>query len=227
MPFIPRSHFIATNPGRVLQLHPLLRAISSGERSIEIFERLVKVWGNPWSADAHYLRQLSLEIDASSGGVLECGSGLTSVVAYAVCRPSGRELLCLEHDPDWFVLNRVDACLAGYPRTPIVRAPMKVYDTFHWFTLPTDDLLPRTIGVVACDGPPGSTKGGRYGVVPVLGNRLAGSLILVDDADRKGETAAIERWILEVPGTTVEWTPASDGSKAFAAVRLGDGAAPS
>ena len=52
--------------------------------------------------------------------------------------------------------------------------------------------------LAACDGPPGKTLGGRYGLLPVLGDRLpAGSVILLDDATRSGEAEVLRRWTTE------------------------------
>jgi hypothetical protein len=58
--------------------------------------------------------------------------------------------------------------------------------------------MPDEFSLVVCDGPPGSTKGGRYGLLPVLGGRLPpGSTILLDDAGRPGELELIKRWEAE------------------------------
>ena len=51
------------------------------------------------------------------------------------------------------------------------------------------------ISLVICDGPPGDTRGGRYGLLPVCASHLAdGCVILMDDAERMGEQAAISNW---------------------------------
>ncbi|MHC4846180.1 MAG: hypothetical protein ACYTCU_08465, partial [Planctomycetota bacterium] len=58
------------------------------------------------------------------------------------------------------------------------------------------------------DGPPGDTRGGRYGLFPLMGGRLApGCVLLLDDAEREGEQDVARRWetawgaSLEVLGT--------------------------
>jgi len=55
--------------------------------------------------------------------------------------------------------------------------------------------MPEAFSLVICDGPPGTTKGGRYGLLPVLDKRLPpGATILLDDAGRPAETELIRRW---------------------------------
>jgi hypothetical protein len=44
------------------------------------------------------------------------------------------------------------------------------------------------IALMICDGPPDKTRGGRYGLVPALAQRLENEcVILADDADRPSE----------------------------------------
>jgi hypothetical protein len=58
--------------------------------------------------------------------------------------------------------------------------------------------MPLEFRLVICDGPPGATAGGRYGLLPVLGERLAAeATILLDDSDREGEAEVLQRWMAE------------------------------
>jgi hypothetical protein len=68
------------------------------------------------------------------------------------------------------------------------------YGEFVWYDPPLAQM-PEAFSLVICDGPPGTTKGGRYGLLPVLGKRLPpGATILLDDAGRPAETELIRRW---------------------------------
>ncbi|MDO9580730.1 MAG: hypothetical protein Q7J06_09235 [Bacteroidales bacterium] len=50
--------------------------------------------------------------------------------------------------------------------------------------------------LVICDGPPGGTKGGRSGLIPVMRSKLERSaLILLDDAARPYERLIAELWL--------------------------------
>jgi hypothetical protein len=56
-----------------------------------------------------------------------------------------------------------------------------------------------SFALVVCDGPPGSTKGGRFGLVPIMRERLEpGCVILLDDASREQELAIARRWEAEI-----------------------------
>ena len=64
--------------------------------------------------------------------------------------------------------------------------------------LSADANFLRRISLVICDGPPSSTRGGRFGLVPVLRENLApGFRILLDDARRPGEREVLRRWASE------------------------------
>jgi hypothetical protein len=109
----------------------------------------------------------------------------------------------LEHEPGW--VDRVRATLARFKigAVTICSAPLASYGAFSWYTLPAADL-PAGFALVSCDGPPGETPGGRYGLVPIAGARLRpGCVILLDDAQRPAEQEAIARWASEL-GTTFE-----------------------
>ena len=52
--------------------------------------------------------------------------------------------------------------------------------------------------MVICDGPPSTTRGGRYGMGSVLRGRLpSGATILLDDASRSDETRIAAQWVSE------------------------------
>jgi hypothetical protein len=59
--------------------------------------------------------------------------------------------------------------------------------------------MPGRFALVVCDGPPYDTKGGRYGLVPRMRERLQpGCVILLDDAYREQERAIARRWKAEL-----------------------------
>jgi hypothetical protein len=64
------------------------------------------------------------------------------------------------------------------------------------------------------------TKGGRYGLLPLLGHRLPkGSIILLDDAFRSGEAELIKKWESEVGFAT---KLVEKGDRGFAIMRRDD-----
>ena len=59
--------------------------------------------------------------------------------------------------------------------------------------------MPDGFTLVICDGPPGTTKGGRYGFLPMMKQKLKpGCVILLDDAAREQEQLIVEHWTKEI-----------------------------
>ena len=73
-------------------------------------------------------------------------------------------------------------------------APLRSYGEYQWYT-PPRDAMPGRFSLVICEGPPGHTPGGRYGLLPVMHDRLApGTVILLDDAARESEAQMLLKW---------------------------------
>lgn len=154
-------------------------------------------WGNEgWSADEDYLARLMYEAEATGGSIVECGSGLSTLLLATVAEHTGVQVHSLEHNPDWRQ-RVVDALAAhGLTRSVVHHAPLKNYGEFDWYTVPAS--LPNDVSLVVCDGPPADTLGGRYGVLPALRSHFAQTCtILLDDAIRAPEIEILSRWELE------------------------------
>lgn len=161
-------------------------------------------WGNEvWSADEDYLERVMSEAGRANGQILECGSGLSTLLLASVARAAGTHIHSLEHNEAW--RQRVLAASASLGLSDyctIHFAPLKNYGDYDWYTLP--DSLPRDVTLVICDGPPSTTPGGRFGALPVLRERLGPVCnFLMDDANRADEVAIISRWLSE-PGIVSE-----------------------
>jgi predicted O-methyltransferase YrrM len=160
-------------------------------------------WGNTfWSASDEYVLACAKHAWDCNGPILECGSGLTTIVLGAIARKTGQTVWSLEHNEDW--ARRVQRYLHRYRirSVRIMLSPLRDYGSYCWYA-PSLEKLPETFGLVVCDGPPHDTRGGRYGLLPVMGDRLpAGTTILLDDANRSPERKTAARWADEL-GTTV------------------------
>lgn len=170
--------------------HPVLRGLIYG-------------WGNDaWSALDEYLAACILHASAARGPILECGSGLTTLLIGAVAKKRGEGHWALEHAPEW--ATRVGTYLKRYgiDSVTLCTAPLKDYGTFSWYDPPLASM-PDSFSLVVCDGPPASTPGGRSGLVPVMRKRLKpGSVLLLDDANREDELALGRRWDAELGATS-------------------------
>jgi hypothetical protein len=164
----------------------------------EVLQNLQFGWGNEgFAAQTEYLEEVARRAAATAGPILECGSGLTTILMGLLAGRRGIETWSLEHIPDWRArvvrtLEKFDVSNAG-----VYSVGLRDYEGFAWYDASLAEL-PKEFQLVICDGPPGETRGGRYGLLPVLGARLpAGSVILFDDANRAGEAEVLRRWTLE------------------------------
>ncbi len=159
---------------------------------------LITGWNNEgFAANLEYLEAVTEYAVTTEGPVLECGSGVTTILIGILCGKRNIDVWSLEHYDEW--RQRVSGVLADNDITGVhvCSAPLVEYGEFVWYDPPLAQR-PEAFSLVICDGPPGSTKGGRYGLLPVLGDRLpAGATILLDDAGRPGEAELIKRWETE------------------------------
>lgn len=145
----------------------ILAKIQAKKEKIDDLINLVDAWDNEWSVEPDFLAALILLARGNNGKVLECGSGLTTMVLDAL----GQKTLSLEHDRQW--VDFVGKKLNGTQNTSIKHSPIKN----GWYDVDLDEKY----SLVVCDGPPRDI--GRDGLIPALsGNMENGCLIIVDDA---------------------------------------------
>ncbi|MBK8817064.1 MAG: class I SAM-dependent methyltransferase [Methylococcaceae bacterium] len=159
---------------------------------------LIYGWGNEaWSARDEYLAACITYALTTSGSILECGSGLSSILISAVVKQTNQRHWILEHKANW--RNQVQGYLDFYGLdSTIVCKPLKEYGDYCWYDVDTESL-PADFSLVLCDGPPRRTKGGRYGLIPCMKEKLKpGCVILLDDANRKDELDIATRWECEL-----------------------------
>lgn len=150
----------------------------------------------------------------TNGPVLECGSGVSTVVLGFYAGRRGFEVFSLEHSAEW-AENTTRALSRSRVKARVELVPIRDYGPFEWYDIEAA-RLPNPISLVICDGPPGDTKGGRYGLLPLVGDYLAEDVvILLDDASRPGEMDVLRKWDQESG-----YRPDPDsGRRTFAVVR--------
>jgi hypothetical protein len=160
-----------------------------------MLQALSRGWGNhEFVANIDYLEEVAKNAAATAGPVLECGSGLTTLLLGMLAGRRGVEVYSLEHSTEW--RQRICTVLTRHRivNVEVLSSPLRDYGDFCWYDPPLKNL-PDQFRLVVCDGPPGITKGGRYGLLPILGARLpANTIILLDDAGRPGEIEVVSRW---------------------------------
>lgn len=159
---------------------------------------LVEGWSNEgYAANLEYLEAVAKHSVNTPGPILECGSGATTILVGILCGQQNIGVWSLENSPEW--QERVTNVLTsnGISGVHVCASPLIEYGEFVWYDPPLA-RMPKRFSLVICDGPPGDTKGGRYGLLPVMGDRMPpGSTILLDDAARPGELELIRKWELE------------------------------
>jgi hypothetical protein len=181
------------------------RSLRRGMRRLEeapsgsegTWQDLIAGWNSGWAAAASYLSALADAVLSDPGqlSILECGSGLTTLVLALLARSTGASVLTLEHDPEWYAVIKREL-RRFHLDADVALTPLRSYGAFEWYSVAATSL--PEVSLVVCDGPPNSARGGRYGLVPVVGTRLAsGCTILLDDATRPSERRTLERWASE------------------------------
>lgn len=164
---------------------------------------LIYGWGNEaWSALSAYLIECVKQAMQAEEAILECGSGLSTVLIAVVSQQKGIHHWALEHNPEWSKKVQTVLDEYGLRSTTICHAPLKSYGEYSWYAPPLTEM-PQRFGLLICDGPPGDTPGGRSGVLPVMKDRIKEDCtILIDDAEREAERVLGETMASELGGQT-------------------------
>lgn len=183
-----------------------------------LLKKLRLGWANQgWDAKLDYFDEITKHAVTTNGPILECGSGLSTLVLGNLAGKRNIETWSLEHNADWHL--RVSKAIQRHrvPGLNLCLAPLRDYQEFNWYDPPLGKM-PAKFSLVICDGPPDLAGGGRYGLLPILGERLApGAVILFDDVREFGQPEVLERWEKEY-GVNVELRETEEVS--FAVVRL-------
>lgn len=172
--------------------------------SRELLKKLRLGWDNQgWDAKLDYFEEIAKRAVTTAGPILECGSGLTTLVMGHLAGKRNVETWSLEHHSEWY--GRVSKAIKQHNvrGVNLCLSPLRSYEGFNWYDPPLAKM-PEKFSLVICDGPPDLENGGRYGLLPVLGNRLdPGTVILFDDAREPGQPEVLQRWTKE-RGVSVE-----------------------
>jgi predicted O-methyltransferase YrrM len=157
-----------------------------------------------WSLDEDALRFcIALVEGLRPRRIVEFGSGISSLALTSACAPMGDDwrMWSIEHDPAFLELSRRLLGAAGLERrVDFVLAPL----VLRWiageerpvYHLPPETEVWEKADLIVIDGPP-SALGGRGGVLyQAMSFARAGTVVLLDDADRDQERAALADWTL-------------------------------
>ncbi len=189
-----------------LRLKQLVRKFrSSPMPNRDLIVELRRAWGNEgWSADVTYLSEAANRVGRCTTDVLDCGSGLTTLVAALVGERRNLTIWSLEQDPEWADLVNRRLRQNGIRNVVLRHAPLRDFGGYVWYDTSTSDW-PRHFDLILCDGPAvrkrkwgESHSQWRYGVLPVLSRSGIGvTEILLDDATEPRAANLLSRWETE------------------------------
>jgi len=190
-----------------------------------------RAWGNEaFCADIDFLAQTAVRALRGPGPFLECGSGISTIVAAALAHRHGGRVWSLEQDRAWYERIRATLGELGITNVTLWYAPLSKRGDFVWFDL-QGRSLPSAFSHVFCDGPAvfetaweePFCSSWRSGVVPVLEDAgIRFDEILLDDAGDPRAELLCRRW--RIAGLATSVVPATTGS--FILARPGSGGAP-
>jgi predicted O-methyltransferase YrrM len=165
-------------------------------------------------------RLVALIMSTRPTSVIEVGSGLSTILIARALELVGGEgrVVSLEHEKRW--LEETSALIASHGvehRVTLVHAPLVETaignESFPWYDL-TGVELPERAQLIFVDGPPKATGPlARYPALPMLHGRIdEGGTLLMDDATRPDERAAVDRWAAEFPDLAIRFHSDSKGT---------------
>ncbi len=159
-----------------------------------------------WSLAPEALELVLEQVAAGRNRIVECGSGLSTVIIARLLRERGGGTLhSLEHDPGWVETTRRRIASEGLGRfAEVIEAPLEPGATAAvgspWYARRALERLPASgVDLLLVDGPPADPERAparsRYPALPLLAGRLAqGATVILDDAQREGERWVLGRW---------------------------------
>lgn len=184
-------------------LRALQRVTSEDQLDAALMDRIRNAWANTgWTGDAGFLREVAVRVWRRPGPVLECGSGVSTIILACLASRHGATVWSLEQDESW--CEYVQRVLEALRIDNVVLwfTPLRPYGDYLWYDVSSREL-PRYFPTVSCDGPavrpaagsPEQVAAWRSGVVPVLqGMGVSFDEILLDDAEDSRSAGLIERW---------------------------------
>jgi predicted O-methyltransferase YrrM len=166
-----------------------------------------------WAIEGDFGQLISQEVQRGRTTVVECGSGVSTLVIAAQLRLQGSgRLYTIEHDPKYAQeaeKRLADMGLGAWVN--MIVAPLTEQevgsDTIRWYDrAQVDPRLPECIDLLIVDGPPSTYPWARWPAVKALHDRLAvGTVVLTDDGRRRYERKTAFRWQSEHDDVELYW----------------------
>ncbi len=184
-------------------INELKKISNPDDLSIDLIHRLSVSWGNTgWSLSEQAVKDIVNLSFSVNGSILECGSGLSTIILSVLHRNNSDIVIwSLEHDQKWHSKVNIWLKKLNLTNVKLIESPLIKYNSYDWYDI-SDLLLPTDLNLIICDGPPGSTRGGRFGAMPVLKEYLNTEFVIfLDDTCRLTENSLMNKWS-ELPWTS-------------------------
>jgi len=165
-----------------------------------------------WSAAADFLELIARQVLSNKPlHILECGSGLTTLVLAKACQMSRQgHVYTLENGQVYAeTTEQIIDSYALNDYVTVMQAPLMDYplgeNTYQWY--PTTELPAVEFDMFVIDGPAGFIqKHSRYPALPLMQDRMAaGCRVFLDDAARDDEKELVTMWQEEFPNSEFEY----------------------
>jgi predicted O-methyltransferase YrrM len=165
-----------------------------------------------WAIEPDFGRLIAMELADAPDTVVECGSGVTTLLIAAFLHRNERgRLFSLEADRAFAERARAQLRAAGLADVcEIIWAPLVEQSvgghTVCWYDPAQLGQLPARIDLLVVDGPPAVRRWARWPAVETFIDRLApGAAVLVDDGRRRDERRTVFRWRAEHNDLELHW----------------------
>lgn len=148
-----------------------------------------------WAASPDLLLLLyRLTLEKKPALIVECGSGVSTVVLAKAAATYGGRVVSLDHDPAYCLATQSELQRQGLS-ADVRLAPLVHTDQGPWYDLGAVGDL-SDIELLFVDGPPAATgPQARFPALPLLVQRCAPTLtVVLDDTARPDEHEIGERW---------------------------------
>jgi len=193
-----------------IKLYPKNK-IKESYRQLEIFIPLINDLGiqktlpksnalDDYAANPDFLSLLNENIKKYSPKIiLEAGSGISTLICgYSLRKTSEGKIFSLEHHKKYSsIVSKEINNHSLNNHAEVIYAPLVQYPdkNFQWYDISKIEKI-NEIDLLIIDGPPASSsKIARYPAIPLIINKLKkGSIIILDDANRKYEKQILSLW---------------------------------
>lgn len=186
-----------------------------------------------WAVEPDFLRLLAAELSQDPLGVVELGSGASTMLMAAIRRErGGPPVISIDHDPSFAQRTSIALARAGLGEHADIRvAPLQSTvvggKRVVWYDREAlENAMPPQIDLLIVDGPPSTSRRARWPAVELLSARLSDRcVVLLDDGRRRDETATAMQWARRHPHLALFWHDTVKGTWRLEATDNADGRA--